>query len=67
MTRTSGSASALLDGLVELLQQLLADGILLVRAVEPDAGDVTLDLVLDRLDLDSDRHAQPPFLELKLL
>ena len=38
--------------LVELLEKLLADGVLLVRAVEPDAGDVALDLVLDRLDLD---------------
>ena len=47
-------------GLVELLEKLLADGVLLVRAVEPDAGDVTVDLVLDRLDLDSDRHANPP-------
>ena len=49
------------DGLVELLQQLLADASSLVRPVEPDARDVPLDLVLDRLDLDSNRHASPPF------
>ena len=55
------------DCFVELLQKLLADGVHLVWTVEPDAGDVTVDLVLNRLDLDSDGHANPPLLELKLL
>ena len=43
-------------GLVELLEQLLAHGVALVRAVQPDARDVAVDFVLDRLDFDCNRH-----------
>ena len=37
---------------VELLEELLADAVPLVRTVEPDPRHVALDLVLDRLGLD---------------
>jgi hypothetical protein len=40
---------------IQLVQQLLADRVALVRAVEPDPRDVPVDLVLDRLGFD-DRH-----------
>src|SRR5205085_6463811 len=45
---------------VELLEQLLADGIALVRSVQPDARDVSVDFVLDRLDLDDTWHDRLP-------
>ena len=56
MTRTSGSSSARLPRLVELLQELLADRVPLVGTVQPDPCDVSVDLVLDRLDLDCTGH-----------
>ena len=34
---------------IELVQQLLADRVAFMRAVEPDPRDVPVDLVLDRL------------------
>ena len=45
-----------LHGLVQLLQQLLADRVALVRPVEPDSRDVPVDFVLDRLDFDCTGH-----------
>src|SRR5439155_12213513 len=47
--------------LVQLLEELLADRVLLVRTVEPDSGDVPVDLVLDGLGLDYTRHSASPF------
>ena len=44
------------SGSRELLQELLADGVSLVRTVQPDPCNVSLDLVLDRLDLDCTGH-----------
>ena len=49
-----------LDGLVELLQELLADRVALVRPVEPDSRDVPVDFVLDRLDFDCTGIESPP-------
>ena len=42
--------------LVELLQELLADRVALVRSVQPDPRHMTVDFVLDRLDFDGTRH-----------
>jgi hypothetical protein len=43
----------LLDDLVEAVQQLDGDGVLLVRAVQPDAGDVAILLEEDVIGLDN--------------
>ena len=48
-----------LPRLVQLLQELLADRVALVRAVQPDTRDVTVDLVLDRIGFDGTRHDAP--------
>jgi len=42
--------------LVELLEELLAHGVELVRTIEPDSGDVPVDLVLNGLGFHCTRH-----------
>ena len=53
-------------GLVELLEQLLADRVALVRSIQPDSRDVPVYFVLDRFDFDGDRHRFLPSVELNL-